>query len=126
MKIILFALYLFAEIALSVPLASAIGVFGVFLEIILSAILGFLVVIYMPSAFRGDSLWLVMQKWLSSDVLSRAFIMRIIGAFLLILPGFLGDAAGLVLLAASIVTAKCYKPPLDDDIIDVEVVKDKG
>ncbi|MDR2151357.1 MAG: FxsA family protein [Helicobacteraceae bacterium] len=122
MKITLFWLYFIAELAATVYLASVMEVFMVFIEIGFSAVFGVLVFIEMPSTFR-ESLWKVMQNRLSANLLSRAFSLRIIGAFLLVMPGFLGDAIGLILVVASAIMATSDKPPRkDDNIIDVEVI----
>jgi UPF0716 family protein affecting phage T7 exclusion len=122
----LFLFYIFIEVVITIPLASAIGVFYTFLEIVLSAVLGFAILFNTPFTMR-ESWEKVSQNRLSAGVLPLAASIRIFAAFLLILPGFFGDTAGMILLIWSmilLVGGKIAKKGRDDDVIDVEIIED--
>jgi UPF0716 family protein affecting phage T7 exclusion len=109
----------------TVPLASAVGVFYTFLEIVLSAVFGFVIFFNTPFTLK-ESFDKIVQKRIPLSTLSLASTIRILGAFLLILPGFFGDITGAVLLVFSAVLLIGGKDSRDDDdIIDVEIVEEK-
>lgn len=126
MKLILFLFYIFVEVVVTVPLASAIGIFYTFLEIVLSAIFGIILLFNTPFKLQ-ESFQRIMQKRLSLSTVSLASTIRILGAFLLILPGFFGDITGAVLLIMSailLIGVKVSRNKDDEDIIDVEIIDD--
>jgi UPF0716 family protein affecting phage T7 exclusion len=125
-KLILFLFYIFVEVVVTVPLASAIGIFYTFLEIVLSAIFGIILLFNTPFKLQ-ESFQRIMQKRLSLSTVSLASTIRILGAFLLILPGFFGDITGAVLLIMSailLIGVKVSRNKDDEDIIDVEIIDD--
>ncbi|MDR0579504.1 MAG: FxsA family protein [Campylobacteraceae bacterium] len=124
MKLILFLFYIFIEVVVTIPLASAIGVFYTFLEILLSAVFGIILLFNTPFKLQ-ESFQRIMQKKLSLSTVSLASTVRILGAFLLILPGFFGDITGAVLLIMSAVLLIGVKRD-DEDIIDVEIIDDNS
>jgi UPF0716 family protein affecting phage T7 exclusion len=123
---ILFLLYLFAEVTITLPIAWALGVFYTFLEILLSAVFGIVILFNTPFTIK-DSFDKITQNRLSAGVLPLAVIVRIFAAFLLILPGFLGDTTAIILLIWSVILLVGDKVHSDkaEDVIDVEVVEDK-
>ena len=139
---IYFILYLFLEVMVSVNLSSDLGGFNTFLELILSAFLGFaLLVNFRATLFEN------MQAFAAHRIDVQEFqslnIFAVIGAILLILPGFLTDIIG-ILLQFSVVTKmlvnrftakSTYRNDTpygetdtkihtqkDDDVIDVEII----
>jgi UPF0716 family protein affecting phage T7 exclusion len=127
-KLIFFLLYIFVEIIITIPLASAMGVFYTFLEIVLSAFFGIVMLLNTPFKFQ-DSIHRIMQKRLSLSTVSLASTVRILGAFLLILPGFFGDTVGVILLifsAVLLIGIKISPDKDDEDVIDVEIIDDNS
>jgi UPF0716 family protein affecting phage T7 exclusion len=125
-KLILFLFYIFIEVVVTIPLASAIGIFYTFLEIVLSAIFGIILLLNTPFKLH-ESIQRIMQKRLSLSTVSLASTIRILGVFLLILPGFFGDITGAVLLVMSavlLVSVKVSRDKDDENIIDVEIIDD--
>jgi len=133
---IYFLVYLFLEVIVSVNISSAIGGFGTFIEILLSAFYGFVIL----SNFRNtlmQNLMAVSYKQIDLYEFERLNLFTIIGAILLIIPGFLTDIIGL-LLQFSVFTSmlvnkygvKNKQEEFDkfcneenDDVIDVEIIE---
>ncbi|WP_263832975.1 FxsA family protein [Sulfurospirillum oryzae] len=132
-----FLIYLFLEVMVSVNIASAIGAVATFVELILSAVVGFILLANMRVTLM-QNLNALMQGEISIESFQRLNLWAIVGAILFILPGFLGDIIGLLLQFSSIVTLLASKflhvkeenPPHhfkqgnEDEIIDVEVIDD--
>jgi len=138
-----FLLYLFLETLVSVNISSAIGGFNTFLEILLSALVG----IFMLANFREtfvSSLMAVATRQIDMEEFQRLNLFTLIGAVLLIVPGFLTDFIG-ILMQFSIVTTllinrfgvkstrenfeedfykEKYTKKEDDEIIDVEIISE--
>ncbi|MDR1614949.1 MAG: FxsA family protein [Campylobacteraceae bacterium] len=129
MKLILFLFYIFVEVVVTVPIASAIGVFYTFLELILSALLGIIILFNTPFTIK-ENLGNIMQNRLTAGILPLAVTIRIFAAFLLILPGFFGDTTGIILLVWSAILLMGSKigggkhKKRDEDVIDVEIIED--
>ncbi len=137
---IYFVLYLFLEVMISVNLSSQIGGFNTFLELILSAFVGFVLLVNFRATLMENMQAFSMQK-IDVQEFQRLNIFAVLGAVLLILPGFLTDMIG-VLLQFSVVTKMLVnrftaksthqnKPRYthtqihkekDDDVIDVEII----
>ncbi len=139
---IYFIIYLFLEVMVSVNFSSEIGGFNTFLELVASAFLGFVLLVNFRTTLMENIQALSMQK---IDLLEfqRLNVFAILGAFLLILPGFLTDIIG-ILLQFSVVTkilvnrftaksnyqnsdSSTYThtkihTQKDDDVIDVEII----
>ena len=134
---IYFLIYLFLEVVVSVNIASAIGGVWTFIEIIASAMAGFIIL----ANFRGtlaENIRALNQARIDPLEFQQLNLFTILGAFLLILPGFLTDIVG-ILLQFSVVTkmlvnrfvakSNNYTNPThstqkDDHVIDVEIVGD--
>lgn len=122
----------------SVNIASAIGAVATFVELVVSAILGIILLANMRITLM-QNLNALMQGEISLESFQRLNLWTIVGAILLILPGFLGDIVGLLLQFSSIVTlfvskflhvkdednsTQYFKQGKEDEIIDVEVIDD--
>jgi len=139
---IYFIIYLFLEVMVSVNLSSEIGGFSTFLELITSALLGFILLVNFRVTLFENMQAFSMQK-IDVEEFQRLNIFAVLGAFLLILPGFLTDIIG-ILLQFSVVTkmlvnrftaksnyqnsdSSAYTQTKihtqkDDDVIDVEII----
>ena len=136
---IYFLIYLFLEVSVSMNIASSIGAFATFAEIIFSAFVGFILI----ANFRVtlvQSMQALMSKSISVEAFQRLNIFTILGAILLILPGFLSDIIGICLqfsffatLFASKILHKDittenqnFREGKNDEIIDVEIIDDSA
>ncbi|MEN8147654.1 MAG: FxsA family protein [Campylobacterota bacterium] len=136
-----FVLYIFLEVMISVNLASQIGGFYTFLELMLSAFVGFVLLVNFRATLMENMQAFSMQK-IDVQEFQRLNIFAVLGAVLLILPGFLTDMIG-VLLQFSVITKMLVNrftaksthqnnttrytqtqihEEKDDDVIDVEII----
>ena len=134
---IYFLLYLFLEVMISGSAFDRLGTMGTFAEILLSAMVGFVLI----ANFRvtvGESLMALQRGNITPDEFQKLNIFTIVGAILLILPGFLSDLVGLSLqfgfiatMLANRIGRKRHQPPSqghhsqrrqNDEVIDVEVI----
>ncbi|AFL68674.1 FxsA family protein [Sulfurospirillum barnesii] len=134
-----FLIYLFLEVMVSVNIASVIGAFSSFIEIIFSAIIGFVLLANMRMTLM-QNMNALMQGEISLESFERLNLWALFGAFLLILPGFLSDIVGLLLQFSAFATLMASKflhvnkqtPHFEhkrkhlkeEEIIDVEVIDD--
>lgn len=131
---IYFLLYLFLEVVVSVNIASAIGGVWTFVELIASALAGIVIL----ANFRGtlaENIHALNQARIDPMEFQQLNLFTILGAFLLIMPGFLTDSIGL-LLQFSVITKMLVNRFMaksasdtsttqkDDHVIDVEIVSD--
>ncbi len=124
--------YLFLEVVISVNIASRIGGMMTFFEIVVSALVGF----YLLTNFRytlSQSMAALMSGEITIEAFQRMSLFTLIGALLLILPGFFSDILGVLMqfgffgtLFAKKVLHLKHKKRTDkgefDDAIDVEVI----
>ena len=96
MPLILGFFYLFLEVLVSYEIIDVIGVLGFVLEIILTALLGFFILINFR-LFLGDALLRLRERQISYEAFVSSNIFRILGAILLILPGGLTDILGILM-----------------------------
>ncbi|MFA6761098.1 MAG: FxsA family protein [Sulfuricurvum sp.] len=127
---IYFLVYLFLEVLVSVSISSSIGVLATFFELLLSALVGFIILINFRATLQQNFASL-MRRNIDVAEFEKLNLFTILGAFLLILPGFLSDIIG-ILLQFSVVgkmfvnryNIKSYKSKQkDSDVIDVEVIE---
>lgn len=130
--IYIFFAYLFIEVLLSVEVAESLGGLGVFLEIMLSGFVGIILLINVKTTMV-QSLKAMSNNCITMKEFQELNIFAILGAVLLILPGILSDAIG-VLMQFSVFTAlivsrfnknsgECHvQPKGEDNVIDVEIV----
>lgn len=132
-----FLIYLFLEIFVSVNISSQIGALATFLEVVFSAIVGFILIANFRITFF-ESIMALQQRTISLEEFQKLNAFTLLGAILLIIPGFLSDIIGIflqfgffaTLFAKKILhvkepdTHEYYhtKREDDDEIIDVEVI----
>jgi UPF0716 family protein affecting phage T7 exclusion len=138
---IYFLIYLFLEVIVSVNISSAIGGLATFLEIVLSAFLGVAILANFKATLR-ENIMAVSYSCIDLKQFQSLNLFTIIGAILLIIPGFLTDIVG-ILLQFSVFTTmlvnrynmsfgKCntkYEKnniEKDIDVIDVEIISDNS
>lgn len=136
---IYFIVYLFLEVIISVNISSAIGGLATFFEIIISAFIGLMILANFKATLR-ENFMAVSYNCIDLEQFQRLNLFTIIGAILLIVPGFLTDIVG-ALLQFSIFTTmlvnrynvksdRCKKEEeynslkKDNDVIDVEIISD--
>ncbi len=135
---IYFLIYLFLEVLISVNVSSSIGGFMTFIEIILSAFVGISILINFREILV-ENLRAVTTNKIDLLEFQKLNLFTLLGAFLLILPGFLTDIIG-ILMQFSLFTSmfvnryvsnsndkNIYTTKLgeDSDVIDVEIINDK-
>ena len=134
---IYFLIYLFLEVIISVNISSAIGGLATFLEILASAFLGIVLLVNFRDTFINN-IRAVSLNCLSLEEFQRLNLFTVIGAILLILPGFFTDIIGLLMQFSVITTTivnrygvqskKCsqdqfYGREEDEDIIEAEIIE---
>ncbi len=130
---IYFLAYLFIEIFVSYEFTKILTPFGMFLEVILSAIWGIVLIKNLNFTLR-DSMIKLMHREISQEEFISIGMFKFIGAILLIIPGVFTDILGILMqfdefgafIARKFLPKKdIQKDPFDDDIIDVEIIEDK-
>jgi UPF0716 family protein affecting phage T7 exclusion len=129
---IYFLIYLFLEVIVTVDIAGRIGGFATFLEIVGSAFLGIMILMNFRHTL-GENLYALQAGKITMESFTKRNMTGLLGAILLILPGFLGDMIGILmqfsLLSSFIVnrfSRKYHTPtqPKDDNVIDAEIIDD--
>ncbi len=134
---IYFLIYLFLEVTLTVEIASKIGGLATFAEIIGSAFLGVFILMNFRHAL-AENLDALRTRQIDMQGFSNRNMMGLIGSILLILPGFLTDMIGILmlflLLGTLIINRFTRKYPADnfhtqttrkdDHVIDAEIIDD--
>ncbi len=127
---IYFLLYLFIEIYVSVQIASAIGPFWTFVEVVATAAYGVWVISNMHIQMMST-----MQALANGEISIEEFesmnLYTLIGAILLIIPGFFTDILGILLqfgvfskfIARKVFKLKPKQKRGEDDVIDVEIIE---
>ena len=139
---IYFMMYLFLEVLVSVNISSAIGGFATFIEILLSAFIGISLLVNFRTTLMQNMGALSINA-IDVNEFQRLNLFTIIGAFLLIIPGFLTDIIG-ILMQFSVFTSMIVnrysvkstkhntydsyeniqnKDIKDSDVIDVEIIE---
>ncbi len=135
-----FIVYLFLEVLVSVNISSAIGGLATFFEILISAFIGISILVNFRTTL-AENMRAVSLSCIDLEEFQRLNVFTLIGAILLILPGFLTDIIG-ILLQFSVITSmivnrynvksrSCNTPfegdninyKKDDDVIDVEIIE---
>ncbi len=124
--------YLFIEVLVSVEIAGRLGGLLTFVEIVISALIGF----FLLANFRytiSKSASSLMSGEISIQDFQKMSLFTLIGAVLLIIPGFFSDMIGVLLqfsffgslFAGKVLNLKNnknIKKEGRDDAIDVEVI----
>jgi UPF0716 protein FxsA len=131
---IYFLVYLFIEIFVTYEFTNLVSPLGTFLEILLSGFLGVFILRTLQFSLV-DSMQKVVRREISQEEFISIGLFKLIGAFLLILPGVFSDILGILMqfdefgafVARQFLPKKEEKNPFDneDDIIDVEIIEDK-
>ena len=124
-------IYLFLEVMTTVNIASAIGGWWTFVEILVSAGVGFFII----SSFKYrlvDGMSMLVNGHMSIDEFQKMSLFTLLGAILLIIPGFFSDILGTLLqfnsigifFAKKILGLKENKnrKRSDDEAIDAEII----
>ncbi len=134
---IYFIIYLFLEVVISVNIASMLGGVLTFVELIISALVGLFILINFKGTIRENIHSLNAAK-IDPAEFQRLNLYTIVGAILLIVPGFFTDIIG-VLLQFGIITKMLvnrfvsksqsrtednttYTKTKDENVIDVEII----
>ena len=133
---IYFLIYLFAEVILTVEVASRIGGLAMFLEIVGSAFFGIFILMNFRHAL-AENLDALRTRQIDMQGFSNRNISGLLGSLLLILPGVLSDIIGIVmllsLLGTLLINRFTRKYPTenttqtsqkDDYVIDAEIIDD--
>ena len=132
----LLLIYLFLETLVTINLGGKLGGFNTFLEMFATALIGAIIIANFKKVL-SESMMAIMSKQLNAQEMVTGNLLALIGAVLLILPGFLSDLIGLVFQFSSVQTmiASRMKAPEkptqqqnythkgDDNVIDVEIVE---
>jgi UPF0716 protein FxsA len=145
---IYFVIYLFLEVLVSVNISSSIGGLATFFEIVLTAFIGISILVNFRTTLLHN-ITAVSYHAIDLKEFQRLNLFTIIGAILLIIPGFMTDILG-ALMQFSVFTSMLvnrynvksgnYKPghnseninniekniQKDSDVIDVEIISDSA
>jgi UPF0716 family protein affecting phage T7 exclusion len=145
---IYFVIYLFLEVLVSVNISSYIGGLLTFFEIVLTAFIGISILVNFRTTLLNN-ITAVSYHAIDLREFQRLNLFTIIGAILLIIPGFMTDILG-ALMQFSVFTSMLvnryniksgnYKPSnnqediqniqkntqKDSDVIDVEIISDNS
>jgi len=132
-----FVIYLFLEVLISVNISSYLGGLTTFLEIIASALLGIAILSNFKNTLM-ENLKAVSFNHIDLQEFQKLNLFTLIGAILLIIPGFFTDILGVILQFSVITTmfVNRYSVKLNDcktsynennikkdsDVIDVEII----
>ncbi len=128
---IYFLIYFFLEVVISVNVFSVLGGIGAFIQIILTAILGIVLLANFRYSLAQGFNALATHR-MSPEAFSQASIFGFIGALMLIVPGVLSDVLGVLLQFSAITTFAIQRfvpknsensAKEQDSIIDVEVIE---
>ena len=139
---IYFLIYLFLEVLISVNISSAIGGFFTFFEIVITALIGISILLnFKETLFQNITA--VSYNAIDLREFQKLNLFTIIGAILLILPGFLTDIIGglmqfsvftsMIVNRYNVQSSGKYKSDInhediqknikkDSDVIDVEII----
>ena len=136
---IYFVVYLFLEVLISVNISSAIGALATFFEIIFTAFIGISILVNFRKTLV-ENMTAVSYSCIDLEQFQRLNLFTLIGAILLIVPGFLTDILGSLMQFGAFtsmlvnryhVKSKSCKTPFeektikkDSDVIDVEIISD--
>ena len=122
MRFLLLVIYFFVEIFFIVEFADEFGLLSLFVEMIVSAILGFGILFSQASnlSFAYNE---ILSGGIGSFIGRNLF--RLLGAIMLIIPGILCDIFGICVVVSLFFRPKEIKKEESSDIIDVEIIEDK-
>jgi UPF0716 protein FxsA len=134
---IYFLVYLFIEIFVTYEFTSIFSPFGTFLEVLATVFIGIFILRNLQFSLV-DSLQKVVTREISQEEFISIGLFKLVGAFLLILPGVFSDILGILMQFDEFgaFVARQFLPKTkmeetktpfdkDDEIIDVEIIEDK-
>ena len=132
---IYFLIYLFLEVMITVEVASRIGGFAMFSEIMVSALIGMAILFNFRTTLLSNVMELK-ERRISANGFYKRNLLSLLGAILLILPGILTDIMAVIIhvvLLGSLIVSR-FMPkypqenqshqPKDDNVIDAEIISD--
>jgi len=134
---IYFFIYLFLETFVSVEIGSAIGPFWTFIEIVVSAFAGLLLLTNFRYTFF-ENVKAMVEGAITPETFQKQNLSALIGAILLIVPGFFTDFIGILLyfgVFTNLIVNRLSKREKNSDIkteqfqegecdvIDVEIIE---
>ena len=136
---IYFIVYLFLEVLISVNISSSIGGLMTFFEILLTAFIGIAILVNFKETLR-QNLTAVSYNCIDLQQFQSLNLFTLIGAILLIIPGFLTDIMGILMQFSVFTTMIVNRYHVksgscktnfeqkninkDSDVIDVEIISD--
>ena len=117
-----FLIYLFLEVLVSVNISSQIGALATFLEILFSAIVGIMLLANFRNTFF-ESIRAMQNRSISMQEFQKLNAFTLLGALLLIVPGFFSDIVGLFLQFSFFATLFAKKILHLKDNVDIEDIK---
>ena len=125
-----FLVYLFFEILITYEFGAIFTPFGLFLEVIFTAILGIVIIKDLNFSLL-ENIKRVLKKEINEQEFISIGLFRFVGAFFLIIPGVLTDIIGILLMFEFF--AKWFGRNIfisknryeDNDIVEVEIVEEK-
>lgn len=135
-----FVIYLFLEVIISVNISSYIGGLATFFEIIASALLGISILLNFRNTLM-ENLKAVSFNRIDLQEFQKLNLFTIIGAILLIIPGFFTDIIGIILQFSVFTTMLVNRYAVESndcktsynennikkdlDVIDVEIITER-
>ncbi len=136
---IYFLVYLFLEVLVSVQISSAIGGLATFLEILATAFIGISILVNFRKNLI-ENMTAVSYNCIDLEQFQKLNLFTLIGAILLIVPGFLTDILGILMQFGvftsmivnryNVKSGKCNSSfedqnniTKDADVIDVEIIE---
>lgn len=95
MKFAIFVLYFFVEIYSIITFAEVFGIFSLFVEFIVSAVVGFVILASQYKAMFAYSPLIFNNPFGLKNLINKS-LFRLLGGILLILPGIISDIVGIV------------------------------
>lgn len=133
---IYFLIYLFLEVIITINIATQIGGVATFVEIMASGVSGILILLNFRHTL-AENIRALQMRQINTEGFMQLNLMGVAGAALLILPGFLSDLIGIIIIISLAVKllinrfSRKYtqpnqpnQPKKDDDVIDAEIIDD--
>ncbi len=138
-----FLLYLFLEVLTSVNISSSIGGLATFFEILFSAFVGIMIMVNFRATLM-QNIMAISTNTIDLNEFKKINLLITVGAILLIVPGFLTDFIGALMLFSALVkmiinhynvksenqrvnnvcSDRQNNKKKDSDVIDVEIISD--
>jgi len=91
-----FLVYLFIEIFVSYKIGAVIGFFGVFMEVVLSAMIGGMIIRNLNFSLAQNAQKLRLKQMSQEEFISIGMF-RFVGGVLLVVPGMFSDLVGILM-----------------------------